>query len=203
MIAIIDYGMGNLRSVENALDFIGAKHVLVRDPAGVAAADKVILPGVGAFQQAMASLARLGLADAVRSAASGGKPLLGICLGMQLLAETGEEGGLCPGLGLVSGTVRRLDPGPALRVPHMGFNEVELASVSALFEGIEDGSHFYFAHSYYLACPDEVVIARATHGRRFAAAVANGNVLGAQFHPEKSQSHGLRLLQNFCGNRPC
>lgn len=202
-VSIIDYGMGNLRSVENALDFLGVAYRLINHPSDVSSADKLILPGVGAFQQAISNLEQSGLAAATVSAAKRGTPLLGICLGMQLLADSGEEHGFAAGLGLIRGTVKLLAPGPGLRIPHMGFNEVEQVQTNVLFDGIENGSHFYFAHSYYMECSDGVVTGVATHGVPFAAAVANGNVFGTQFHPEKSQSHGLRLLRNFCDRMPC
>ena len=200
MISIIDYGMGNLRSVENALAFLDVPHRLVREPEEVLAADKLILPGVGAFQKAMENLTSTGVAAATIAAARKGTPLLGICLGMQLLADFGEEGGRCAGLGLVHGTVKRLEAGAELRIPHMGFNVVKVMKAHPLFDGIADESHFYFAHSFRFDCSDDVVLGCARHGVEFAAAVADGNVWGAQFHPEKSQSHGLRLLQNFCRN---
>jgi glutamine amidotransferase len=172
MISIIDYGMGNVRSVENALDFLGYGNLVVQTPGEILASEKLILPGVGSFTEAMDNLARLGLVDAIRGAAGRGTPLLGICLGMQLLAEHGDEGGRREGLGIIGGTTKRLETGdPRLKVPHMGFNEVKYARTSDLFAGIADESHFYFAHSYVLECPAEDVTAVAVHGSPFTAAV--------------------------------
>jgi glutamine amidotransferase len=204
MISIIDYGMGNVRSVENALDFLGYGNLVVQTPGEILASEKLILPGVGSFTEAMDNLARLGLVDAIRGAAGRGTPLLGICLGMQLLAEHGDEGGRREGLGIIGGTTKRLETGdPRLKVPHMGFNEVKYARTSDLFAGIADESHFYFAHSYVLECPAEDVTAVAVHGSPFTAAVERGQVGGTQFHPEKSQTHGLTLLRNFCERSAC
>jgi imidazole glycerol-phosphate synthase subunit HisH len=203
MVSIIDYGMGNLRSIVNALDFLGIPHRLVREPAAVMDAGMLILPGVGAFDRAMINLMDSGMAAAIADAARTGTPLLGICLGMQLLAERGEEGGGCHGLGLVPGTARRLRPESGVRIPHMGFNDVVQTRACPLFEGIGDRSDFYFAHSYYLDCDEAVVVGVAVHGSEFAAAIAHGNVMGTQFHPEKSQSHGLQLLRNFSGALAC
>lgn len=204
MISIIDYGMGNVRSVQNALDYLGYSNELIQTAAEIKASEKLILPGVGSFTEAMDNLSRLDVVGAIRDAASAGTPFLGICLGMQLLADQGDEGGLREGLGLIGGTAKRLETRDAdLKVPHMGFNEVTYTKPSDLFAGIDDASHFYFAHSYVLDCPRERVVAIAVHGLPFTAAVQRDNVMGSQFHPEKSQSHGLRFLQNFCERPAC
>lgn len=199
MISIIDYGMGNVRSVQNALDYLGHANQLIQRAAEIRSAEKLILPGVGSFTEAMENLSHLEVIGAIREAAAAGTPFLGICLGMQLLADQGDEGGLRDGLGLIGGTARRLATGDTrLKVPHMGFNQVTYMKPSNLFVGIDDASHFYFAHSYVLDCPRDCVTAIAVHGSPFTAAVQRDNVMGSQFHPEKSQSHGLRFLQNFC-----
>ena len=204
MISIVDYGMGNLRSIENALSFLGVAHRLTRDPVEILQSGRLILPGVGSFWKAMDNLVRSGLADSIVKAANSGTPILGICLGMQLLAGEGEEGGVCDGLGLIKGVVKHLETGSAIqRVPHMGFNEVSFTRTLPLFSGIADASHFYFAHSYHLVDDDGDVAGLTTHGVPFTSIVARDNVIGTQFHPEKSQSHGLRLLRNFCVGPVC
>lgn len=201
-LSVIDYGMGNLRSVVNALDFLGVQHVMARTPDEVRAAQRLLLPGVGAFHRAMENLTASGVADAIREGVARGTPLLGICLGMHLLADYGDEGGGAAGLGLMRGRVVRLAAGEGLRIPHMGFNDVAISAAHPLLEGVEDRSHFYFAHSYQVSGNDADLIASAEHGASFPAVLASGRVMGAQFHPEKSQSPGLRLLRNFC-NLPC
>lgn len=198
-VCVIDYGLGNLRSVENGLRAIGAACRFVRTPAQVASAGRLLLPGVGSFNAGMRNLRESGLADAIRNAAGKGMPLLGICLGMQLLVSRGDEGGEAAGLGLIRGEVRRFAALPDLRIPHMGFNEVEVLARSPLFDDIADRSDFYFVHSYHVIVADVAdSLATATHGERFLAAIRRGNVFGTQFHPEKSQSQGLQLLKNFC-----
>lgn len=204
MISIVNYGMGNLRSVQNALDFLCLDNVLVNTPEGIAASDKLILPGVGSFHAAMNNLHELGIATAIRDAAAKGTPLLGICLGMQLLAERGEEGGGCGGLGLIKGHVRRIAQDRAcLRLPQMGFNNVSVTKDNTLFSGIAENSDFYFANSFHFDCDEEATIAVTNYGETFTSAVMKKNVMGVQFHPEKSQSQGLRLLWNFCGGSVC
>lgn len=204
MISIIDYGMGNLRSIQNALTFIGASHSLTRDPDELLRAAKLILPGVGSFRKAMENLVGLGIAESIVAAAKLGTPILGICLGMQLLADEGEEGGACNGLGLIGGKVTQLETGSIdQRVPHMGFNEVRFARPLPIFTGIADASHFYFAHSYHLVGNRDDIAGTTTHGMPFTSIVARKNIVGTQFHPEKSQSHGLRLLRNFCYGPIC
>jgi imidazole glycerol-phosphate synthase subunit HisH len=197
-ISVIDYGMGNLRSVVNALDFLGVSHVMARTPAEVLSSERLLLPGVGSFRRAIENLNGSGVADAIKAATEGGTPILGICLGMHLLADYGDEGGGTYGLGLLRGRVVKLPSQKGLRIPHMGFNEVAIVAKHPLLAGIEDQSHFYFAHSYQFSDNEDDVVARASYGTSFAAVMASGRVAGAQFHPEKSQSHGLRMLRNFC-----
>lgn len=208
-VALIDYGSGNLRSAEKALKRAadGARDIVVTaDPDAVARADRIVLPGVGAFAACMEALrARDGLIEAMTEAVQGrGAPFLGVCVGMQLLATRGLEFRVTPGLGWISGDVARLEPrGPGLKVPHMGWNALEIARPHPLFEGQADGAHMYFTHSFVLKPGDGAdVVAFADHGGRFPAAVARGNVAGVQFHPEKSQSAGLRLLRSFLEWRP-
>ena len=199
MIVIIDYGMGNLRSVSKALDHLGAPNQISEDPAMVAEAEKLILPGVGAFGDAMAELDRRGLTEPIKERAAAGAPLLGICLGMQLIMETSEESPGVAGLGLVEGTVARFRP-PDLKVPHMGWNTVRRRRSAPLFEGIEDDAWFYFVHSYYVQpAPSawDAVAGVTNYGGEFASVLWRDNVMATQFHPEKSQAVGLRMLGNF------
>jgi len=198
MIAIVDYGLGNLKSVKSACDRLGVEAAVTADPAAILGADGVIFPGVGAFSRAVGNLRQLGILNAVADAARAGKPFLGICLGLQLLFTESSEHGRHEGLDIVPGRVVRFDT-PGLKVPHMGWNQVRQERPSALFEGVPDESFFYFAHSYY-AVPDDadVVVGSADYGVRFAAAVQKDNVFATQFHPEKSGPLGLGLLENFC-----
>lgn len=199
MIVVIDYGMGNTGSVLNALRFLGASARLSRAPEDLAAATHLILPGVGAFQDGMRNLREYGLIPALKKEVlSKRKPLLGICLGLQLLAERGEEGGPCDGLGFVKGTVRRLRVDTArFRLPHIGWNDVVALKDTRLFAGIASPV-FYFVHSYVLGPTDEsVVAATCLYGERFTAAIEQENIFGTQFHPEKSQTSGLAALKNF------
>jgi glutamine amidotransferase len=196
VIAVVDYGRGNLGSVENAFRRVGMPALVTQDPAVVDAADAVVLPGDGAFHDAMASLERLGLAPAVRRALAGGRPFLGICLGYQLLFSQSEEFGRGRGLDVLPGRVRRFPRGR--KVPHMGWNRVQHGGRLRLFAGIPDGAHFYFVHSYYPeVAADGVAAAWCEYGVRFAAAIERGSLHATQFHPEKSQRWGLRLLENF------
>jgi len=197
-IAIIDYRMGNLRSVQKGFEHAGVTDVVITDDAAVvAAADGIVLPGVGAFRDAAANLREGGLADLVVERANAGTPFLGICLGMQLLADVGYEDGEWQGLGLVPGTCERLPGG--VKVPHIGWNTVAYPRTSPLFDGIPEDSAFYFVHSYHLVPRDpEAVIGACDHGITFAAAVQrDDNVFAVQFHPEKSSTLGLKLLANF------
>ena len=198
MIAIVDYGLGNLKSVKSALDRLGVEAAVTAEPPAILGADGVIFPGVGAFQRAMENLGKLGLVDTLRQVADSGRPFLGICLGLQLLFAESSEHGRHEGLAIVPGKVVRFGVG-TLKVPHMGWNQVRQERPSPLFEGVADQSFFYFAHSYY-AQPDDaaVVIGSTEYGVRYASAVQKGNVFATQFHPEKSGPTGLRMLENFC-----
>jgi len=211
MIAILDYGMGNLRSVQKGLERVGATAVVTADPAALDAAQGVVLPGVGAFGDAMANLQARRLIDPLLRQAAGGKPLLGICLGMQLLFDESEEMGRHRGLSLLPGRVVRFPAGDLLKVPHIGWNQLRIANCESqiadcrlqiakdgLLAGIADGAYAYFVHSYY-ALPEEPadVLATTEYGLEFASAVGRGKIFGTQFHPEKSQEVGLRLLANF------
>jgi glutamine amidotransferase len=205
VIAIVDYGMGNLRSVEKALQKLGHHAAITHSPAEIHAADRVILPGVGAFGAAMANLtqSRNGdgrLSDAVREAAHSGRPFLGICLGMQLLLSESEEMGQYRGLGLVPGQVARFSVrgDRSLKIPHMGWNALRQTRESPLLCGVPDGAMVYFVHSYVCQPQDAgTVVATADHGGPFCAVLQRDNIFGAQFHPEKSGQVGLRMLDNF------
>ena len=198
MIAIIDYGMGNLRSVQKALEAVGQDALVVSDPDQIRRASKVILPGVGAFADAIDELRRTGLGEAFVEAVRAGKPCLGVCLGLQLLFDVSEEDGEHRGLGLIRGRVVRFAPEPGLKVPHMGWNTLRVRKPSPLLEGLEPEPSVYFVHSYY-ARPDDPsdVIAEADYPRPFAAMVGRDNLAAAQFHPEKSQRVGLAMYANF------
>lgn len=197
MIAIVDYRMGNLRSVQKGFEHAGVTDVVVTDdPAVIERADGVVLPGVGAFRDAAANLRQSGCEEVLLRRVREGAPFLGICLGMQLLADVGLEDGEWEGLGLVPGTCERLPSG--VKIPHIGWNTVEYPRESTLFDGIDESTAFYFVHSYRLVPTDpESVIGSTEYGVRFAAAVQSGNSYAVQFHPEKSSSAGLRLLANF------
>ncbi len=200
MIAIVDYGMGNGGSIQNMIRRIGGDAVLTSDPAVVAAAEKLILPGVGAFDKAMEHLETLGLLPVLHeSVRVRGVPILGICLGMQLFSEGSDEGHR-PGLGWIEGRTRRFAfPGPTPpRLPHMGWNNITLTQRHPLFEGLEDDARFYFVHTYHVTCESaEDVVASSNYGIPFTSAVARGNVMGTQFHPEKSHRFGLALMRRF------
>ncbi len=194
---IIDYGMGNLRSVEKALAACGASARISGDPGAVRRAERLILPGVGAFGDAMANLKRNGLDKAILESVSDGKPLLGLCLGLQLLFSESGEFGRHAGLGLIPGMVRRLQE-PKLHVPHIGWNQLEGIRPDPLLAQIPDGTYFYFVHSYYVEpAEDADVLCWTEYGRRFCSVARRDRVWGAQFHPEKSQTAGRRLLCNF------
>jgi glutamine amidotransferase len=194
---IVDYGMGNLRSVEKALENVGGRPLISGDPDKVRNADRLILPGVGAFGDAMRNLRSRRLDTAVRQAVQDGTPLLGLCLGLQLLFTRSEEFGSYEGLDLIPGVVLKIDE-PGLRVPHVGWNQIEGTRPDPLLEGIAEGSYFYFVHSFYVR-PDkpEDVLRWTSYGFRFCSIACRDKVWGAQFHPEKSQEAGKRLLRNF------
>ena len=194
-IAIADYGIGNLGSVTKAFRHAGAEVVLTGDPEVLRSADALVLPGDGAFGATMDEVTRRGLVAVLRETVEAGKPLLGICIGMQLLFEESEEHGLHKGLGFLPGRVRRFDGG--LTVPHMGWNRLHVRRSHPLLDGLADGSYVYFVHSYFCDAPEGVVIASSDYGADFPAIVGRGNVLGVQFHPEKSQGVGLRMVANF------
>lgn len=198
-VAIVDYGMGNLDSVARAVTLCGGAASVVTSGDQLAEVDRIILPGVGAFPDGMANLVARGLREPLLAQVASGTPLLGICLGMQLLADSSEEAGGADGLGLVGGRVVRLEPVAGERVPHVGWNEVHpTAAGVALLAGIAPGKDFYFVHSYHLAgVPNEAVLARTPYCGGFASIVGAGRVFGVQFHPEKSRPVGFRLLRNF------
>jgi len=195
VIAIVDYGIGNLGSVTKGFRHAGAEVELSGDPAVLRRADALVLPGDGAFGATMLELEARRLVPVLREAVEAGTPLLGICIGMQLLFEESEEHGRHLGLGILPGRVRRFDD--SLTVPHMGWNTLRARRAHPLLDGVADGAHVYFVHSFYCDAPDEVVIATSDYGHEFAAVVGRGTVLGLQFHPEKSQAIGLRLVANF------
>ena len=198
MIAILDYGMGNLRSVQKALERVGHEAVVTGDPARVAAAAKVVLPGVGAFETCMAELKRRDLVRPVLDAVDSGKPFLGICLGLQLLFEVGYENGQHEGLGVLPGKVVRFDLPKGLTVPHMGWNQLAIRRPAPILDGLAEGAYVYFVHSYYVVPTDASVIATETdYGGPFCSMIWRDNVYATQFHPEKSQTVGLRILKNF------
>jgi len=204
-VAIIDYGRGNVRSVANALEYCGVDAVVTADAAAIDAADRIILPGVGAFGDAMAALQERGLPEILDlQVRRKGKPFLGICLGMQVLAERGHEHGTHAGLGWIPGEVVRFEPGPdALKIPHTGWNTVTPLRDHALLKGFSPAQlTFYFVHSYHFrsAAPD--IVAHCHYGQDFAAMVACGNIAAVQFHPEKSQDSGIEFLQNFIAWAP-
>lgn len=198
MIVVIDYGMGNLRSVQKGFERQGHAAEITADPLRLADADKIVLPGVGAFGDGMREIEARGLAEPIREAIAAGKPFLGICLGLHLLFTTGFEDGEQPGLGVLAGKVVRFGRRPGLKVPHMGWNQLHLLRPSPLLEGIEEGSHVYFVHSYYAVPEDRALVAAETeYDGPFAACLWRDNVFATQFHPEKSQAVGLRMLRNF------
>lgn len=204
-VAVIDYGMGNLHSVAKAIEHVaepGIKLSVSADEKTILAADRVVLPGVGAIRDCMAEIRRLGIDDMVRRIVED-KPLLGICVGMQALLEHSEENGGVDGIGLFSGSVKRFpdplyDGDEHLKVPHMGWNNVRQSQAHSMWQGIEDGSRFYFVHSYYVEpAADVTVVGKSAYPAEFACALVRPNVFAAQFHPEKSQSNGLQLYRNF------
>jgi len=203
-VVIVDTGLCNLDSIRRALEECGGTTHVTTVPEDLARADRIVLPGVGAFGDAMANLRSTGLHEALPAQAAEGVPLLGVCLGMQLLATSGTEGGEHAGLGLVPGTVVRLVPDERdRRVPHVGWNEVDVRA-SRLLDGVAEDADFYFVHSYHLQCDDERDVAATTpYCGGFVSVVERGNVVGTQFHPEKSQRHGFAVLRSFVGGRWC
>ena len=198
MIAIVDYQMGNLRSVQKAFERVGHAAAITADPKVLEQADHVVLPGVGAFADAIAEIRRRELIEPIRAAIESNKPFLGICLGLQMLFDVSYEDGEHEGLGVIPGEVRRFDVPAEYKVPHMGWNHVAQRRPAPIFKGIADGSHFYFVHSYYVVPKDESVIAgEASYPEPFCAAIWRDNLFATQFHPEKSQATGLQLLKNF------
>ena len=198
MIAIIDYDAGNIKSVEKAFEFLGIETVTTRDPDVILNADKVVLPGVGAFGDAMAKLTEYGLVDVIHEVVEKKTPLLGICLGLQLLFDESEESKGVAGLGILKGRVLRFAEDTEYKIPQIGWNSIEISPESKLFAGIDNQSYVYFVHSYYLRAEDEsVVAATCDYANHFHAAVEKDNVYACQFHPEKSSDTGLKILENF------
>ena len=198
MIAIIDYDAGNIKSVEKALDFLGQDVVITGEPEKILKADKVILPGVGAFGDAMANLRRTGLDEVIRQVAGRGTPFLGICLGLQLLFERSDEAPGVEGLGILRGEILRIPEKEGLKIPHMGWNSLHLENNGRLFRGIEEGAYVYFVHSYYLKAAEESIVKASTeYSVHIHASVEKDNVFACQFHPEKSSDVGISILKNF------
>ena len=198
MIAIIDYGAGNLHSVKNALDFLNAESIVTGDSETILNADKVILPGVGAFGDAMKCLEKSGLVETVKAVAKSGKPLLGICLGLHLMFEESYETPGVKGLGIFKGKIVKIPEKDGLKIPHMGWNSLHLQNNGRLFEGIPEQTYVYFVHSYYLQAEDpEIIKATTEYSTCIHASVEKDNVFACQFHPEKSSKWGLKILKNF------
>ena len=198
MIAIIDYDAGNIKSVEKAVDLLGQESVVTADYEEIFRADKVILPGVGAFGDAMGNLRRTGLDDVIRQVVRKGTPFLGICLGLQLLFERSDEAPGVEGLGILKGEILRIPDKEGLKIPHMGWNSLHLEHGGRLFRGVEEGAYVYFVHSYYLkAAEEEIVKASTEYSVHIHASVEKDNVFACQFHPEKSSDVGLSILKNF------
>lgn len=199
MIAIIDYDAGNLKSVEKALQHLGQETVITRDREEILSADKVILPGVGSFGDAMEKLHRFGLVETIRQVAAKGTPFLGICLGLQLLFRSSDESPGVEGLGIIDGEIVSIPPKEGYKIPHMGWNSIRISEGARLFAGVPQESYVYFVHSYYLRADNpEDVAARTNYIVDIHASVERGNVFACQFHPEKSGEVGLKILQNFC-----
>lgn len=202
MIGIIDYDAGNIRSVEKALAYLGEETVVSRDPQVLLKSDKVILPGVGSFGQAMENLHRYNLVPVIKEMVKNNTPFLGICLGLQLLFESSEETPGVAGLGILEGKIVRIPEGPGLKIPHMGWNSLNVREGASLFKGLEKKPYVYFVHSYYLQAKDpKIVAATAEYGVTIHASVEKENVFACQFHPEKSSKTGLAILKNFLAQR--
>lgn len=198
MLSIIDYQMGNLRSVQKGFERVGAAAAIINEPEQIRAASKIVLPGVGAFGDAITELRRRNLVEPICEAIQAGKPFLGICLGLQMLFDVGYEGGEFQGLGIIPGEVRRFELPLEYKIPHMGWNRAAQKRRSPLFQDVPDNEYFYFVHSYYVVPQDENVIGTETdYGGTFCSSIWRDNLFATQFHPEKSQSRGLELLRNF------
>ncbi len=198
MIAIIDYDAGNIKSVEKALMYLGADTVLTRDPEAIEKADKVILPGVGAFGDAMSRIRGYGLEEVIKNVVKKGTPFLGICLGLQLIFETSQEAPGVSGLSLIKGDILKIPKGEYEKIPHMGWNSLHLKNDGRLFKGIDEGAYVYFVHSYYLkAAEEKAVTAETEYNTCIHASVEKDNIFACQFHPEKSSKVGLKILKNF------
>ncbi|MDP7556327.1 MAG: imidazole glycerol phosphate synthase subunit HisH [Nitrospinaceae bacterium] len=205
MIAVVDYGMGNLRSVQKALEVVGANAMVTHDPGVILKADSIVLPGVGAFKDCMTNLEKLKLVDPIRKFIDSGKPFMGICLGFQVLFDESEEYGPVAGLGILPGKVVKFpdgisetENGPQMKIPHMGWNQIEVKKKDPLFENVDSAPYFYFVHSYYVVPKDPDVVATVTnYGFEFVSGVQHKNIYAFQFHPEKSQTLGLSLLERF------
>lgn len=199
MIAIIDYDAGNLKSVEKALQYLGEECIVTRDKEKLLKADKIILPGVGAFGDAMEKLHKFGLVDVIHKLVKENKPFLGICLGLQLMFESSEEGPGVKGLGLLPGKIVKFPEKEGFKIPHMGWNSIDVKEESRLFKGVSNNSYVYFVHSYYLQAGNENDVAATTeYITHVHASVEHDNIFACQFHPEKSGDVGLRILKNFC-----
>ena len=200
MVAIIDYNAGNLKSVEKALRFIGEESIITGDYHEILCADKVILPGVGAFGDSMEKLRRFELDKVIHEVAEKGTPFLGICLGLQLLFDGSEESEGVEGLHILPGAIKKIQGEPGMKIPHVGWNSLEIKPGATLFQGIPNGAYVYYVHSYYLEAKDpEIVTATTQYGVNIHGSVEKGNVFACQFHPEKSSTVGLSLLKNFVG----
>jgi glutamine amidotransferase len=203
LIAIVDYGMGNLGSIANMLNKVGAESTVTSDPEVIASADKLILPGVGAFDNGMRELTNRGLIPVLKQeVVTRGKSMLGLCLGMQLFMSGSEEG-VTAGLGWISGKAMKLAPvaeSTPLKVPHMGWSTIQQCRADPLFAGLGDDARFYFVHSFHVACAESCVLARSVYGGPFVSAIRHQNIAGVQFHPEKSHRYGMQLLRNFAEN---
>ena len=198
MIAMIDYDAGNIKSVEKALQKLGADVVITKDPQEILSADKVILPGVGSFGDAMNNLTKYGLDEVIHQVVENGTPFLGICLGLQLLFERSDESPEAVGLGILKGEILRIPDADGLKIPHMGWNSLHLQYNGRLFEGLKENDYVYFVHSYYLKAEDESIVKATTnYGVNIHASVEKDNVFACQFHPEKSSDVGLKILKNF------
>lgn len=198
MIAIIDYDAGNIKSVEKAMQYLGKEAVITRDRNTILNAEKVILPGVGAFGDAMGKIRQYGLEPVINEVVDKGIPFLGICLGLQLLFEKSEECEGVPGLSILKGEIVKIPAGEYMKIPHMGWNSLELKNDGSLFHGVENGSYVYFVHSYYLKASDETIVkAETSYNTCIHASVEKDNVFACQFHPEKSSKVGLQILRNF------